>query len=94
MLSFVWLFSFLTNQKNNAVLELRTEDFQELVGFEAKTKDLSCEAKTKDFKMCPHRLYLWLKRYFSNLRSMCKAVTQALIRALKTFNQSRVVTRF
>ena len=50
MLSFVRLFSFLTNQKN-AVLEPRTVRFRELVGFEAKAKDLSFEAK--NFKMCP-----------------------------------------
>ena len=41
--------------KNNAVLEPRKGHFRGLVGFEAKAKDLSFEAKTKakDFKMCP-----------------------------------------
>ena len=39
MLSFVWLFSFLTNQKNNAVLQPRKEHFRGFVGFEAQAKE-------------------------------------------------------
>ena len=53
MLSFVWLFSFLTNKKKkkkNAVLQPRTGPFRELVGFKDKANDLSFEAQ--DFKMC------------------------------------------
>ena len=42
--------------KNNAVLEPRIGHFRGLVGFEAKAKDLSFEAK--NFKMCPRELHL------------------------------------
>ena len=43
---------FLTNQK---IVLSSTEEkvFSGLVGFEAKTKDLTFEEKAKDFKMCP-----------------------------------------
>ena len=55
MLSFVRLFFFFNQSKNNAVLEASTGPFGGLVGFEAKRKDLRFEAKTnaKDLKMCP-----------------------------------------
>ena len=41
------------NSKNTAVLEPRTGQFSRTSGLEAKAKDLTCEAKAKDFKMCP-----------------------------------------
>ena len=41
------------NSKNSAVLEPRTRQFSRIWGFETKAKDLSFEAKAKDFKMCP-----------------------------------------
>ena len=50
MVSCVSLFSFSMNQKNNAVLEPRTGYFRRLVGFKAKAKDLSFEAKAKNSK--------------------------------------------
>ena len=50
---FIYLVIFLFNHlKNNAILEPRTENFRKLEGFEAKTKDLSFEAKAKEIKMC------------------------------------------
>ena len=52
MLSFICFFLFQPITKYcNAVLEPRTEHFRGLVGF--KAKNLSCEAKAKDLKMCP-----------------------------------------
>ena len=39
------------NSKNSAVLEPRTDQFSRTRGLEAK--DLTFEAKAKDFKMCP-----------------------------------------
>ena len=42
-----------SNSKNSAVLELRTGQFSRTCGLEAK--DLTFEAKAKDFKMCPRR---------------------------------------
>ena len=39
--------------KNSAVLEPKTGQFSRTWGFEAKAKDLTIEAKAKDFKMCP-----------------------------------------
>ena len=41
------------NSKNTAVLERRTGQFSRTWGLEAKAKDLTFEAKAKDFKMCP-----------------------------------------
>ena len=41
------------NSKNSAVLEPRTGQFSRTWGLEAKAKDLTFEAKAKDFKMCP-----------------------------------------
>ena len=41
------------NSKNSAVLEPRTGQFLRTLGLEAKAKDLTFEAKAKDFKMCP-----------------------------------------
>ena len=41
------------NSKNTAVLEARTGQFSRTWGLEAKAKDLTFEAKAKDFKMCP-----------------------------------------
>ena len=41
------------NSKNSAVLEPRTGQFSRTWGLEAKAKDLTFEAKVKDFKMCP-----------------------------------------
>ena len=41
------------NSKNTAVLEPRTGQFLRTWGLEAKAKDLTFEAKAKDFKMCP-----------------------------------------
>ena len=41
------------NSKNSAVLEPRTGQFSRTRGLEAKAKDLTFEAKAKDFKMCP-----------------------------------------
>ena len=39
--------------KNSAVLEPRTGQFSRTWGLEAKAKDLTFEAKAKDFKICP-----------------------------------------
>ena len=39
--------------KNRAVLEPRTGQFSRTWGLEAKAKDLTFEAKAKDFKICP-----------------------------------------
>ena len=39
------------HSKNSTVLEPTTEQFSRTLGFEAK--DLTFEAKAKDFKMCP-----------------------------------------
>ena len=53
------------NSKNSAVLEPRTGQFSRTSGLEAKAKDLTFEAKAKDFKMCPRGqgrprgLHLW-----------------------------------
>ena len=53
------------NSKNSAVLEPRTGQFSRTWGLEAKAKDLTFEAKAKDFKMCPRGqgrprgLHLW-----------------------------------
>ena len=47
------------NSKNTAVLEPRTGQFSRTWGLEAKAKDLTFEAKAKDFKMCPRGLHLW-----------------------------------
>ena len=44
--------------KNSAVLEPRTGQFSRTWGLEAKAKDLTFEAKAKDFKMCPRGLHL------------------------------------
>ena len=41
------------NSKNSAVLKPRTGQFSRTWGFEAKAKDLTFEAKAKDFKTCP-----------------------------------------
>ena len=41
------------NSKNSAVLEPRTGQFSRTSGLEAKAKDLTFEAKAKDFKICP-----------------------------------------
>ena len=41
------------NSKNSAVLEPRTGQLTRTWGLEAKAKDLTFEAKAKDFKMCP-----------------------------------------
>ena len=41
------------NSKTSAVLEPRTGHFLRTLGLEAKAKDLTFEAKAKDFKMCP-----------------------------------------
>ena len=43
----------LNNSKDSAVLEPRTGQFSRTWGLEAKAKDLTFEAKAKDFKMCP-----------------------------------------
>ena len=50
--------------KKSAVLEPRTGQFSRTWGLEAKTKDLTFEAKAKDFKMCSWgrprgQLHLW-----------------------------------
>ena len=50
---FACLFFFFNQSKNNAVLEPKIGNFSGLVGFETKAKDLSIEAKAKDFKKCP-----------------------------------------
>ena len=42
-----------SNSKNIAVLEPRTGQFSRTWGLEATAKDLTFEAKAKDFKMCP-----------------------------------------
>ena len=57
--------------KNSAVLEPRTGQFSRTWGLEAKAKDLTFEAKAKDFKICPRGrprgqgrprgLHLWLE---------------------------------
>ena len=60
-----------TVQKDSAVLEPRTGQFSRTWGFEAKAKakDLTFEAKAKDFKMCPRGqgrprgLHLWSLPY-------------------------------
>ena len=59
------------NSKNTAVLEPRTGQFSRTWGLEAKAKDLTFEAKAKDFKICPRGrprgqgrprgLHLWSK---------------------------------
>ena len=38
-------------------LKPRTGHFRKLAGFEAKAKDMTFEAKAKDFKLCPLELY-------------------------------------
>ena len=48
------------NSKNTAVLEPRTGQFSRTWGLEAKAKDLTFEAKAKDFKICPRGLHLCL----------------------------------
>ena len=50
------------NSKNTAVLEPRTGQFSRTCGLEAKAKakDLTFEAKAKDFEMCPRGLHLCL----------------------------------
>ena len=48
------------NSKNSAVLEPKTEQFSRTWGFEAK--DLTFEAKAKDFKMCPWGLHFWRQK--------------------------------
>ena len=63
------------NSKNSAVLEPRTGQFSRTSGLEAKAKDLTFEAKAKDFKMCPRGrprgqgrprgLHLWLRYFYS-----------------------------
>ena len=59
------------NSKNSAVIEPRTGQFSRTSGLEAKAKDLTFEAKTKDFKMCPRGqgrprgLHLWQRAYWS-----------------------------
>ena len=53
------------NSKNSAVLEPRTGQFSRTWGLEAKAKDLTFEAKAKDFKMCPRGLHLWSLHYYS-----------------------------
>ena len=45
------------DSNNSAVLEPRTGQFSRTWGLEAK--DLTFEAKAKDFKMCPRGLHLW-----------------------------------
>ena len=45
------------NSKNSAVLEPRTGQFSRTWGFEAKAKNLTVEAKIKNFKMCPRELH-------------------------------------
>ena len=45
------------NSKNSAILEPRTGQFSRTRGL--KAKDLTFEAKAKDFKMCPRGLHLW-----------------------------------
>ena len=51
--------------KNSAVPEPGTGQFSRTWGFEAKAKDLTFEAKAKDYKMCPRErprgqgLHLW-----------------------------------
>ena len=45
------------NSKNTAVLEPRTGQFSRTWGLEAKAKDLTFEAKAKDFKMSPRGLH-------------------------------------
>ena len=47
-----------SNSKNSAVLEPRTGQFSRTWGLEAQAKDLTFEAKAKDFKMCPRGLHL------------------------------------
>ena len=41
------------NSKNSAVFEPRTGRFSRTWGLKAKAKDLTFEAKAKNFKMCP-----------------------------------------
>ena len=41
------------NSKNSAVLEPMTGQFSRTRGLEAKAKDLTFEAKAKNFKICP-----------------------------------------
>ena len=53
MLSFVRLFSFSLNQRIRAWLEDRTISRTCQLRGQAKAKNLSFEAKAKDFKMCP-----------------------------------------
>ena len=45
--------------KNSAVLEQRTGHFRALADFQTKAKDLTFEAKAKDFKLCPRGLHLF-----------------------------------
>ena len=52
------------NSKSSAVLQPRTGQFSRTWGLEAKAKDLTFEAKAKDFKMCPRGLHLWELQYF------------------------------
>ena len=49
------------DSRNSAVFKPTTGQFLRTWGFEAKTKDLTFEAKAKDFKMCSRGLHLWQK---------------------------------
>ena len=61
MLSFCFVFFFLTNQK----IMLSSGRGQGIVGFEAKAKNLRFEAK--DFKMCPRGLKMGQINTFGHL---------------------------
>ena len=76
------------NSKNTAVLEPRTGQFSRTWDLEAKAKDLTFEAKAKDFKICPRGrprgqgrprgLHLWwlsYKSYFSTAWVACSRFT-------------------
>ena len=66
-----------------------TNNFRELVGFEAKAKDLTYEVKAKNFKMCsrrrprsqgrPQGLHLWIITLLFKINIFLHQVTEKLV---------------
>ena len=58
---------YFDNSKNSAVLEPKTGQFSRTWGLEAKAKNLTFEAKAKDFEICPRGLHLWYSHWVNCL---------------------------